>query len=131
MNVSGTNTAQTIIGLDPFTNYACTLFATTVSNGPATDPITARTEEQGMYYESLMAKLYKIIFVLAPSPPFINRLTVIDSYSVHVEWNRPIELNGILTHYTFIYVTPSYTTTLRIPYNGLEVRKQYMAIILN
>ena len=46
--MSGTDTTQAIVGLDPFTNYSCTLFAATVSNGPATDPITTRTEEQGM-----------------------------------------------------------------------------------
>ena len=45
--MSGANTTLAIIGLNPFTNYTCILYGTTVSNGPATNPITVRTAEQG------------------------------------------------------------------------------------
>ena len=51
----------------------------------------------------------------------IKTLTVIDSNSVLVEWNRPEEIKGTLTHYNITYVTPSGTKTVMTPYNGLEV----------
>lgn len=47
VNVSGTSTAHKITGLHPFTYYTCTLHATTVLNGPVTNPVSVRTEEQG------------------------------------------------------------------------------------
>ena len=50
MNVSGTNTTQTITGLRPFTRYTCTLYATTVLNGPTTDPLTVLTAQQGVIH---------------------------------------------------------------------------------
>ena len=123
VNISSTNTTQAVIGLNPFTNYACTLYATTVSNGPTTDPIIVRTAEQGTIQGSLVNN-YTVkfnAFLLAPSPPLIRSLTVTDSESVLVEWNRPEELDGILTHYNITYVTPSDTNTIITPYNGLEV----------
>ena len=123
VNVSSTNTTQAVVGLNPFTNYTCTLYATTVSNGPTTDPITVRTAEQGTIQGSLVNNyIVKFnAFLLVPSPPLIKSLTVTDSESVLVEWNRSEELNGILTHYNITHVTPSGTNTIITPYNGLEV----------
>ena len=40
-------TMGTINELSPFTNYTCTVLATTVMNGPMSDPITVRTAESG------------------------------------------------------------------------------------
>lgn len=102
------------------------LYATTVSDGPTTDPIIVRTAEQGTL-QILLVNNYNVtkLFLLAPTPPLIESLTIIDSESVHVEWNRPENLNGILTHYNITYVTPSGTQTLITLYNGLEVRITY------
>ena len=49
VNVTGTNTMETISDLIPFTSYNCTLHAVTVSDGPLSDPITVTTAEQGTY----------------------------------------------------------------------------------
>ena len=66
----------------------------------------------------------KFLFSLAPSPPVIKQFTVIDSTSVYVEWNRPIQVYGILQYYTVTYVTESDTKKLQTLYNGVEVSTQ-------
>ena len=48
INVTDTNTMETLDGLRPYTSYNCTLHAVTVSDGPLSDPITVTTAEQGM-----------------------------------------------------------------------------------
>ena len=53
----------------------------------------------------------------------IKHLTVIDSESVLVEWNRPVEVYaGNLSFYTITYVTESGNKTLTTPFKGSEVR---------
>ena len=47
INVTGDTTRATVVGLNPFSNYNCTLHAVTVSSGPMTDPIIVRTAEKG------------------------------------------------------------------------------------
>jgi len=38
----------TVSGLSPFTDYSCTIFATTVADGPVSDPfVVVRTAEAG------------------------------------------------------------------------------------
>ena len=49
VNVTSTNTMETISGLTPFTSYNCTLHAVTVSDGPLIDPIIVTTTEQGTH----------------------------------------------------------------------------------
>ena len=66
----------------------------------------------------------KFLFSLAPSPPVIKQFTVVDSTSVYVEWNRPIQVYGILQYYTVTYVTKSDTKKLQTSYNGVEVSRQ-------
>ena len=44
-----TDTMGTIRGLSPFTDYTCTVLATTVMDGQDSDPITVRTDESGTY----------------------------------------------------------------------------------
>ena len=46
VNVTGTNTMETISNLIPFTSYNCTLHAVTVSDGPLSDPITVNEFHQ-------------------------------------------------------------------------------------
>ena len=63
-----------------------------------------------------------IIFSVVPSAPVIKNMTVIDSTSVHVEWNIPKDANGVLTIYTISYSKEngsviSFTT----PFNGQDV----------
>ena len=48
----------TIDGLSPFTNYTCTVLATTVTEGPTSDPISVRTAESGMYHWEVTHWLY-------------------------------------------------------------------------
>ena len=47
-SVSGDVTMATITGLDPYTNYSCTVHAVTVSDGPQSDPAAVTTHEAGM-----------------------------------------------------------------------------------
>ena len=54
----------------------------------------------------------------------IKQFTVIDSTSVYVEWNRPIQVYGILQYYTVTYVTESDTKKLQTLYNGVKVSTQ-------
>ena len=49
VNVTGTNTMETISNLTPSTSYNCTLHAVTVFDGPLSDPITVTTAEQGSF----------------------------------------------------------------------------------
>ena len=124
VNVNGANTSQTIGGLIPFTEYTCELYAATVLNGPATDPVTIRTAEQGIVntIDSLDCITLSLIAIYAaPTPPEIKTLTVIDSKSVLLEWNRPERVNGILISYTIIYVTDSGTMTSTVTFDGSQV----------
>ena len=70
------------------------------------------------------------LFYTVPNPPNIKRLTVIDSKSVLLEWNRPEKVYGILIFYTIIYVTESRTRTSVVPFNGSEVSITYLILIL-
>ena len=38
----------TATDLSPFTYYSCTIFATTVADGPMSDPVVVRTAQAGM-----------------------------------------------------------------------------------
>ena len=38
----------TVAGLSPFTDYSCTIFATTVADGPISNPVVERTAEGGV-----------------------------------------------------------------------------------
>ena len=49
VNVTSTNTMETLDNLKPFTSYTCTLHAVTVSDGQLSDPITVTTAEQGTF----------------------------------------------------------------------------------
>ena len=42
----------TISGLSPFTEYSCTVFASTVQPGPMSEPTTVRTSEAGIVTQS-------------------------------------------------------------------------------
>jgi len=37
----------TVTGLSPFTVYSCTILASTVADGPMSDPLVVRTAEEG------------------------------------------------------------------------------------
>ena len=43
VNVTGTSTTGIITGLNPSTTYECTVYAVTILDGPASDPITVTT----------------------------------------------------------------------------------------
>ena len=56
------NAPGTVDGLSPFTEYTCTISASTVSPGPVSDPITVRTAQSGMarswFMDCIVCKLY-------------------------------------------------------------------------
>ena len=74
----------------------------------------------------LNVKIAFHLHLVVPTPPVIKQLTVIGSRSVYVEWNRPVNFYGILSHYTIIYVTENVTTNLTTPYNGIEVSTHHI-----
>ena len=43
-----------VSGLNPFTNYTCTVHAVTVSNGPTSNPTTVATSEARMIPQHAM-----------------------------------------------------------------------------
>ena len=47
-SVNGTVTMGRVSGLNPFTNYTCTVHAVTVSNGPMSNPVTVTTSQARM-----------------------------------------------------------------------------------
>ena len=47
-SVNGNVTMVTITGLNPFTNYSCTVHAVTISDGPQSDLAAVTTLEAGM-----------------------------------------------------------------------------------
>jgi len=49
-NVTGPAMMGTVPGLDPFTDYSCTIFATTVADGPVSVPVVVRTAEGGVLF---------------------------------------------------------------------------------
>ena len=61
------HTTGTVNGLSPFTNYTCTILATTVIAGPMSDPITVRTDESGIARElvnsSAVLKLFFLMII--------------------------------------------------------------------
>ena len=63
-----------------------------------------------------------IIFSVVPSAPIIKNLTVIGSRSVHVEWNIPTDVNGVLTIYTISYSEENGSViSFDVPFNGQNV----------
>ena len=44
VNVNGTNTNGTVIGMYPSTTYVCTIHAITKLDGPVSDPIAVTTK---------------------------------------------------------------------------------------
>jgi len=66
INVTSTNTMETLKDLKPFTSYTCTLHAITVSDGPSSDPITVITAEQGVpvIHRTLCIDKYTCIYFL-------------------------------------------------------------------
>ena len=48
VNITGAAMMGTVTGLSPFTDYSCTIFAVTVTNGPVSDPVIVRTAEAGI-----------------------------------------------------------------------------------
>ena len=97
-----TSTMGTISELRPFTNYTCTVLATTVMDGPVNDPVTVRTAESGMYcWRVSSLYLYSLMIVsTAPYPPVINSVVGINSSAVRVYWTAPNVTNGVITMYT-------------------------------
>ena len=103
-----TGTMGTINELSPFTNYTCTVLATTVMDGRMSGPITVRTAESGTYcwrVDSLYLNFIMIVSI-APYPPVINSVVNISSSAVRVYWTAPTITNGVITMYT-IYVNGS------------------------
>ena len=58
VNVTSTNTMETLDDLRPFTSYTCTLNAVTVFDGPLSDPVTVTTAEQGIPLTIVHSLLY-------------------------------------------------------------------------
>ena len=122
VNITGAAMMGIVTGLSPFTNYSCTLFAVTVTNGPVSDPIIVRTAEAGIVVNHVQMYLYiNPILSIVPSPPVINTVTNISSSIVHVTWTRPAVLNGVLVSYTITYVINTDVRSVTVDYNGEEV----------
>ena len=121
VNVTSTNTMKTLDNLRPFTSYTCTIHAVTVSDGPLSDPITVTTAEQGI---AVPVRIYItiIVYLLVPTAPAVKGITAIDSESVHIEWNIPTNINGILTNYTISYTIENGSErNVTVPFNGQNV----------
>ena len=59
-----------------------------------------------------------------PSAPYIISVTAIDSYSVHVTWRAPTEVNGLIAYYTISYnidFREDLNLTMDVPFNGETV----------
>ena len=48
VSIVGTNTRETVTGMNSSTTYECTIYAVTVLDGPASNPVTVITDP-GMY----------------------------------------------------------------------------------
>ena len=48
VNVTGNATMGIVTGLSSFTDYSCTIFATTVADGPMSEAVVVRTDEGGV-----------------------------------------------------------------------------------
>ena len=117
---------ETIRNLTPFTSYNCTLHAVTVSDGPLSDPIKVTTAEHGMYIDDQSIMLIILLYV-APTAPIIKNITVIDSGSIYVEWNIPMETNGALTIYTISFSDENGSVmSIIVPFSGQNVRYCYI-----
>ena len=110
----------TITGLSPFTEYGCTVLATTVSPGPVSDLTNVTTLESGMLRVAILVN-HSNVFSTAPNPPVINEIVNISDSSVRVTWTRPTMLNGIITTYTISYTAGSNSSNVTVPYNEQEV----------
>ena len=67
------------------------------------------------------------IHFVVPSAPIIKNLEVLDSESIHVEWNIPTDTNGILTTYTISYSNENNSVmSFIVPFNGQNVRYSYI-----
>ena len=63
-----------------------------------------------------------LICPTAPIPPVLSAVYSIDSTSITVQWNKPIEVNGALTSYTILYtVDNSSLMNVTVLFNGQRV----------
>ena len=74
---------------------------------------------------------YDDFISVAPNPPVINAIIDINNSTVRVTWTRPTMLNGIITVYTIIYFTDSYSGNMSVPYNGGEVNNFILSGVNN
>ena len=127
VNVSSTNTMETIHGLTPFITYTCTLHVVTLSDGPLSDPIMVTTAEHSKPDECTYVLFWNFVLHVAPIAPVMKDLTAIDSESVRVEWNKPEVNYGIMTTYTIYYsIENGSERSLIVPSNGQDVSSDYV-----
>ena len=117
-------TTTLVQNLDPFTTYACSISAETVSQGPFSPPIVFRTAEDGEvlhhsdYVDSVSSSCQVLwittvcvcVCLLSPlgpsdSPQAVRR-TAVTSTSVNLSWFPPSteHHNGVIRNYTVMVV---------------------------
>ena len=59
--------------------------------------------------------------------PLVKDIIAIDSGSVHIEWNIPTDIKGVLSFYTIFYsIENGPERSLMVPFNGQDVSHSHI-----
>ena len=68
-----------------------------------------------------------ISFSVAPTAPIVRDVTAVDDESVRIQWNIPMDTNGVLSMYTIFYtIENGPERNITVPFNGQDVRKMHL-----
>ena len=102
------STSLTITGLQPFTNYTCSVSASTiVGEGPAAAKSIV-TKEESKFTGSISERTCQyckhalIVISLAPGPPTEIMGASTSSSTITLSWSSPAKQNGVITGYSVL-----------------------------
>ena len=103
LTVDESTLTTTLEGLTPFTEYTCTISASTdAGEGNSSDPQTATTDEDGKRAFANKSNMLIDTCSIVLSAPTNFMLTRVDgsSTTLSASWNVPETTNGIISNYT-------------------------------
>ena len=97
-NSSRTSGTIKVIGIDPFTNYTCSVRAATlVGDGPPAT-VSGISDEDSEYFMAIKVTVIMCCIVPAGPPRQVMSINK-NSTSITVSWSAPATPNGVITEY--------------------------------
>ena len=117
LTVDESTLTTTLEELTPFTEYTCTILASTgAGEGNSSRPQMATTDEDGKEHYPIKSKSINVICSIVPSAPVNFTLSMVggSSTTLSASWMEPETTNGIISSYTL----SCNTTGIMLAVNG-------------